>query len=236
MNRKLLSAITAMALAGPASVVSAQTGTIMMTSTGYPDSVVIDITITDPGGGPPGCSWLAVINAEASEVLTIVERAPNMTTTLHFVDTEVVPNTVYCYRMALLAAPVPAPIWCGGDPGSLCEAFDCFYDIQTCSNTGPDPAVIGHGFLTSEGAVPNEVAAFIASCDPMVSPIALYSVAGTAQQYLDGGTAVDVFGTMERGNLPQGVWYWVAQAATPHSCTIAVERRSWGAVKALYKD
>jgi len=214
---------------------SLSAGSIFMSSTGYPDSVAIDVNISDDGL-MPSCPYLGIVRTSDLSIVAVIARQPGTTITRHVVDANVEPNTIYCYRMALLQLPWPVPAWCGGNIGTLCGPFDCFYDFQACSNTGPDPAFIGHGFLTSEGAIPNETAAFIVPCDSGAPPIPLYSLSGTASPYLDSGITVDVFGTMERGGIPQGVWYYVAQAATPHSCVLAVEPTSWGAVKALYRE
>jgi hypothetical protein len=80
------------------------------------------------------------------------------------VDTDVSENTLYCYEMDLAAGPfAPCPF------GSLCDAFDCFYQIMTCVNTGPEPALIGHGLLSRyfpDGSPvdDNEVRALLYAC------------------------------------------------------------------------
>ena len=101
-------------------------GYISMSNTSYPDSVVISVTIDDTGGHPE-CGWLAVVRSGAD--VGYIQRQPGATITRTVVDTNVEPNTLYCYGMELRAGPFPVPC------GYLCDAFDCFYQITTCANT-----------------------------------------------------------------------------------------------------
>jgi len=238
MIPKLLRIAMVVTLAALAPRAFAQPGYITMSSTGYPDSVAIDVTVQDPGGYPGflPCNWLGVTRGSA--IIGVIERHPGSTTTQHVVDTNVEPNTIYCYRMVLLATPdAGAPLYCNFDPNSLCTVFDCFYDIQTCANTGPGPAFLGHGFLTTENVDHNEVNAFINACDlpPGQWGIALHTISGTAAPYVDSGTAVNVYGE-PLCCWAQGVWLLEATAATPQSCVVAVEPITWGAVKAMYRN
>lgn len=232
MNRKLLSVAIALYFVGVVPPLFA--GSIGMSSTGNGNSVTIDLVINDDYMGPNSCSYLGLTRGEGGPIIQVITRQPGITN-LQVVDTGLQPNTVYCYRMVMLQLPIPFPLYCGNNPSSLCNDFECFYDIQTCSNTGPDPAFIAHGFLTTQGTTPNETAALIVPCSGAFQ-IGLFSVSGTAQQYVDSGIAVNVYGTMERGGLPQGVWYYVAQAATPQPCVVATAPVTWGAVKSLYRN
>ena len=83
-----------------------------MSSTGYPDSVVIDVTVQDPGGypgGDPTCQWLAVTRG-SDNVIAFFPRQMGTTSMHHVVDTNVQSSTLYCYRMALITVPAPVPL------------------------------------------------------------------------------------------------------------------------------
>jgi hypothetical protein len=210
-------------------------GTMSLTSTPYPDSVVIEVTIDDTGGAA-GCPWIA-ITRRGTDVFYI-ERQIGTTITRRFVDTNVEASTLYCYEAALRLYPVPVPFPCGG---TLCDAFDCFYQIQTCVNTGPDPGFIGHGFLRSEfpDGTPvdgNEVRALLYPCGGTGwSFIGLHTLGAEVQADVDTGTAVDVYGTWQCC-WAQGVWLLQAQAAEPHECVVAVEQVPWSRVKSIYRE
>jgi len=212
----------------------AHAGTISMSSTPYPDSVVVEVTINDTGGVLPFCGWLAVTR-NGGLTSFYIERQAGTTITRRFVDTDVSENTLYCYEMALAAGPfAPCPF------GSLCEAFDCFYQIMTCVNTGPEPALIGHGLLSRhfpDGSPvdDNEVRALLYSCATSTSFVGLHAVPAEAAQYMDTGQGVNVYGTWWCC-WAQGVWLLAAQVVTQHSCTIATGETTWGRVKALYGE
>jgi hypothetical protein len=206
-----------------------------MHSTGYPDSVAIDITITDPGGSQGSffpCDKIGVVGN--GRIVALFDRHPFTTITRHVVDTDVQPNTMYWYAMALFADSPVGLLDCGSEV--FCNVFyDCH--VQTVVNTGPDPAFIGHGFLETNYADDNEVKAFLAPCEPGPvgqNRIALHVISGTAQQYVDSGIAVNLYGA-PWCCWAQHVWLLEAQAATPAPCVVATEQKSWGAVKALYR-
>ena len=123
----------------------------------------------------------------------------------------------------------------------LCYLFECFYQIQTCANTGPDPAFIARGFLRSEWSdgTPvdhNETQALLFECEGSeFNPIGLHALTGNTSQYVDSGTPVDVFGTYVCC-WAQGVWLLMAQAAAPQSCVLPVDETTWGRVKSIYHD
>ncbi len=131
--------------------------------------------------------------------------------------------------------PYPFPWTCFD--GTLCDAFDCFYDIETCVNTGPDSAFLGRGFLSTEGVdrYAGMVRAFLQPCVSGPAPVSLFQIPGEAVQYLDTDTAVDVYGTVWCC-WAQGIWLLSAQVVEPHSCIVAVEEKTWAAAKALYRD
>jgi hypothetical protein len=207
-------------------------GTITMSSIPYPDSVIVEVTINDTGGVLPFCGWLTITRNGAGTPFYI-ERQVGTTVMRRFVDTNVSHNTLYCYEMALAAGPfTPCPF------GNLCDVFDCFYQIMTCVNTGPEPALIGHGLLSryfpdGSSVDDNEVRALLYPCATTNNFIALHAVPSDAAQYMDAGNGVDVFGAWWCC-WAQGVWLLAAQVVTPHSCTIAVDHTTWGRVKALY--
>ena len=208
-------------------------GTISMSSTPYPDSVIVEVTIDDTGGAPL-CGWLTITRGGA-DTFFYIQREIGTTITRRFVDTNVAHNTLYCYEMALLAAPfTPCPF------GYLCDVFDCFYMIATCVNTGPDPALLGHGLLSTkfpDGSEidHNEAQALLYSCTAPDDFFGLHTIPPDAAQYLDTGTGVDVYGTWVCC-WAQGVWLLAAQAVTPHSCIVRAEETRWGRVKALYRE
>lgn len=212
-------------------------GTISLVSTAYPDSVVITATINDTGESPE-CGYLLFLR-NGLPTFFWVQRQIGSTITKRFVDTyDVNPNTLYCYTMDLGYGPL-AP-----GCGSFCElAFDCFYQIETCVNTGPDPAFIGHGLLSElypDGITPvdhNETQAFLYPCDgpPYYFYTGLHAIPGEAAPYLDSGNAVDVYGTWVCC-WAQGVWLLVAQVVEPHSCVLPVQETTWGRVKSLYRN
>ncbi len=223
-------------LAGMILVVSspALAGSISMESTPYPDSVVVTVTVTDTGGAP-GCGWLA-ITRDGADTFYYIEREVGSTITRRFVDTNVEPNTLYCYEMALRLVPGPVPC----PEGNLCDIFDCFYQIMTCVNTGPDPAFIGHGLLSTrlpDGTPVDgyEAQALLYPCGSTSYWYALHTIPPEAEQYLDTGSGVDVYGTWWCC-LAQGVWLLAAEGVTPHSCVVAVEETTWGGVKALFGE
>jgi hypothetical protein len=209
-------------------------GTISMSSTPYPDSVVVTVTITDTGGAAE-CGWLA-ITRNGADVFFYIPREIGSTITRRFADTAVERNTLYCYEMALRAAPAPVP--CAGD--DLCDVFDCSYQIMTCVNTGPDPAFIGHGLLSTRfpDGTPvdgNEAQALLYSCTSTSDFRGLHTIPAEAAPYVDTGNGVDVYGTWWCC-WAQGVWLLAAEAVTPHSCTVAVEETTWGRMKSLFRD
>jgi hypothetical protein len=208
-------------------------GTISLTSTAYPDSVVITATINDTGGSPE-CGYIVLLR-NGGQTFLFVERQIGSTITKRLVDTNVDPSTLYCYTMDLGYNPfVPG---CG----SFCEAFECFYQIETCVNTGPDPAFIGHGLLSEffpgGGEVDhNETQALLYPCNgPPYILFGLHTIPGDAAPYLDSGDGVDVYGTW-MCCWAQGVWLLVAQVVEPHSCVLAVEKTTWGRIKSLYRN
>jgi hypothetical protein len=198
---------------------------------------VVVTAVIDDTGGSPQCGWLAFLR-NGQETYFYVPRQIGSTSTHRFVDVDVEPGTLYCYTMDLRFAPAPVPC----DPYAFCTVFDCFYDIRTCVNTGPDPAFIGHGLLSTQwpDGTPvdgNEIAALLYPCSgqSLQSLIALYQLSADAAPYLDTGEGVDVFGTWWCC-WAQGVWLLVAQQVEPHSCALKVEESTWGRVKALYRD
>lgn len=208
-------------------------GTISMSSTPYPDSVVVTVTITDTGG-VTGCGWLT-ITRNGAETFFYIEREIGTTITRRFVDTSVEPNTLYCYEMALRLFPAPVPC----TEGDLCDIFVC-YGIMTCVNTGPDPAFIGHGLLSTRlpDGTPvddNEAQALLYPCASTSNFIGLHTIPPEAEQYLDTGSGVDVYGTWWCC-WAQGVWLLAAEVVTPQSCVVAVEETTWGAVKELFRE
>lgn len=233
MNAKLLIVSLALCLVVLASSAWAM-GTITMSSSGdATNGVTIDVTVTDPGGGPPGCNWLGVARGYGGPIVGVITRQPGTTTNHQVVDTAVQPNTIYCYRMVMLQFPVPVPLYCGNSETSLCQVFDCFCDISTCINTGPGPALIGHGYLNFVNA--GDVTHVLNSCTDGSQIAEFCGASGTAAQYVDTGIAVDVFG--EPAHCYAQCFFGVtATAASPKSCVVATAQQSWGAVKSLYRN
>ena len=210
-------------------------GTIYITSTAYPDSVVITATITDTGGSPE-CGYLTFLRNGVQTNL-FIPREIGTTITRTVVDTDVDPSTLYCYTMDFRQIPIPVALPCG----DFWNAFEQFYLIQTCVNTGPDPAFIGHGYLSEfypgGGEVDhNETQAILLRCEDTSSILAgLHSIPAEAEQYLDSGIPVAVYGTW-LCCWAQGVWLLNAQVVVPRSCVLAVKETTWGRVKSLYRD
>ncbi len=235
MSRKLLTLFLPLLLVLISTSALAQSPFIFMESTGYPDSVAIKVTVNDPGG-LPSCAALAVIRSSSygspGPIVGVFARQPGATIVRHIVDTDVDPNTEYCYGMALILFPVPVPLWCGGD---VCQVWNCFCDISTCSNTGPDPFFIGHGLLSTVGGG-GDTPYYLYDCSGGAVPIQGFcGISGTAASFLNSGIAVDVYGQPERC-YAQCIWGRYATAATAQPCIVAVQPTSWGAVKALYRD
>jgi hypothetical protein len=208
-------------------------GSITMTGTGYPDSVVVNVTVNDTGGVPL-CGWLTLLR-NGQETFLYIEREPGATISRQLVDTNVEPNTLYCYTVAMRTAPfaLTCPF------GDLCDAFECFYRIETCVNTGPDPALIGHGRLSTQwpDGTPvdaNEVQALLYTCTPP-DIIALHSSSAPIGQYLDTNIDVKVYGTWWCC-WAQGVWLLTVQAVEPQPCVLPVNESTWGKVKSLYRE
>jgi hypothetical protein len=212
---------------------SVHAGTISLTSTPYPDHVVIDITVDDTGEQPT-CPYL-VLKRSGTDVFYI-ERQVGVTTH-QFVDTNVEESTLYCYTMDLRLFPAPVPC----NPEAFCLAFECFYLIQTCVNTGPDPAFIGHGLLSEfwpDGTEVdhNETNAILYDCSyPDLIYTSLFQIPVEAEPYLDSGESVAVFGTWWCC-WAQGIWFLKAELVVPRLCVIATEETTWGRVKSLYRD
>ncbi len=74
---------------------SANAGEISLTSTSYPDSVVIQATIHDTGG-VPSCGWLQLVRNGRTFGIHVFQRQIGSTTMVRFVDTDVQPSTLYC--------------------------------------------------------------------------------------------------------------------------------------------
>ncbi len=210
-------------------------GTVSMSSTPYPDSVIVTVTITDTGGAP-GCGWLTILRG-GQETFYYIERQVGSTITRRFVDTDVQPNTLYCYEMDLRMFPGPIPC----STGSFCNVFECFYPPTTCVNTGPDPALLGRGRLSSRypDGTPidgNDAQALLYPCtSPETMWFGLHTIPPEAVQYVDTATEVEVRGTWVCC-WAQGVWLLAAQVVTPKSCVLPVEKTTWGGVKALYSE
>jgi hypothetical protein len=209
-------------------------GTIWLTSTPSPDHVVVNITVDDTGD-QPACPYLVLKRGDTD--VFYIERQFGVTTTHQFVDTNVKESTLYCYTMDLRMFPAPVPC----TPGAFCLAFECFYQIMTCVNTGPDPAFIGHGLLSEfypgGGEVDhNEANAILYDCeDPNRILLELHQIPAEAEPYLDSGESVAVYGTW-LCCWAQGIWLLNAQLVVPRSCVIAVEESTWGRVKSFYRD
>src|SRR5262249_39748959 len=130
MIRKLLT-LAAFCLFGFSAVPALAQGPIFMSSTGYPDSIAINLTISDVGLKPE-CAWLGVYRESTSEVIATIPRHVG-SYAAHVVDRYVQPNRLYCYRVGLYAQPSPFPFpfawpFCpGGAWPDMCSAFDCFY-------------------------------------------------------------------------------------------------------------
>jgi len=215
-------------------------GTIHMSSTSYPDSIVVTATIYDDGSAGL-CPWLAITRG-GPDVLNggtdvfFIQRDLGNTINVTFTDTDVQPSTQYCYSMALRGLP-GIPCFTGEQ---LCDAFDCFCQIETCANPGPDPAYIGQGFLRStfpDGSPVdnNEVRALLYDCSMSDNFIGLQSIPPDAQQYLDSETAVSVSGDYWCC-WAQCVWMLSADLVTPQPCEIATEKTTWGRVKSIYRE
>jgi hypothetical protein len=213
---------------------AAHAGTITMTSTAYPDSVVINLTITDTGE-VSGCGWLTVLR-DGQETFLYVQRQVGTTIVRRLVDTNVQPNTLYCYQMDLRLGPIPFAC----PTGNFCTAFECFVPTHICVNTGPDPAFLGHGLLSSKAPDGTpldgiETQALLYPCGSPDNVIGLWQISSDAWQYIDSGIDVNVYGAYACC-LPQGVWALEAQLATPEPCVLKVESATWGKVKSLYRD
>ncbi len=209
-------------------------GTITMTSTAYPDSVVINLTITDTGE-VPGCGWLTVLR-DGQETFLYVQRRFGTTIVRRMVDTNVQHNSLYCYQMDLRLGPFPVAC----PTGNFCTAFECFVPTHTCVNTGPDPAFLGQGLLSSkfpDGTPVDriEAQALLYPCGSPDNFFGLWQISSDVWQYIDSGTDVNVYGAYACC-LPQGVWALEAQLATPAPCVLKVESATWGKVKSLYRD
>ena len=238
MIRKLLSAFLVISV-GFATGARAQAGWVFMSSSGDATTgVTIDLAITDPPGGT--CQYLGVVRGSFNDVygshnvIAVIARQPGTTFNAQVLDTNVEPNTVYCYRMVTLYFPVP--LFLPGICEDFCSLFNCFCDVQTCTNTGPNPALLGHGYLSTENAG-GDTPAYLYPCEggggyPVLG---FAAVSGTAYQYLDTGTPVLVYGEPCRC-YAQCIWGWTATAADPQSCVIAAEQKTWGAVKAIYRN
>lgn len=207
-------------------------GAISMSSTAYPDSIVVEVTVNDDGS-LPNCGWLAITRGGVD--VYYFERDLFDSQSVTFTDTDVEPSTGYCYAMALrwFPAPVPCP------DGTLCDAFDCFCQIETCAVTGPGPMLIGRGFLSSEfpDGSPvdnNEVRALLYECGSTTEFVALHILPPGAEQYVDSQTAVRVSGDFWCC-WAQCVWLLEAQQVVPQSCAVRTESTTWGQVKSIYR-
>jgi hypothetical protein len=204
------------------------------TSTVYPDSVVLNATIEDTGGSPE-CGWIVILRNGADTFY--IERQIGSTINVRFADTNIEPNTLYCYTMDFRAFPAPVPC----TQYAFCQAFDCFYDIRTCVNTGPDPVFLAHGLLSEfyPGGYEidhNETQALLYDCnDADQIVIDLHALPLDAEPYLDSGQGVDVYGTWWCC-WAQGIWLLVAEVVVPRDCVLATEETTWGRVKALYRE
>ena len=231
MAKQLLTMGLLMTLSPPAFAL----GTISLTSTAYPDSVVITATITDTGGSPE-CGYLTFLRNGVQTNL-FIERQIGTTITRTVVDTDVEPSTLYCYTMDFRQFPIPVFLLCG----DFWNAFDQFCQIQTCVNTGPNPALLGRGLLSEfypgGGEVDhNETQAILLDCEsPSTILLGLHSIPPEAEPYLDSGQVVRVFGA-PFCCWAQCVWLTSATHVEPSSCVIATEPTTWGRVKALYRD
>ncbi|HEX6791841.1 MAG TPA: hypothetical protein VF247_11070 [Candidatus Krumholzibacteria bacterium] len=237
MFRKLLTVQVLLCLVVLAGNARAQSGYIQMTSSGNADSVFINLTINDPGGqpGPLPCTRIGVTRGWGGPIVGFIDRVPGTTIQRQVVDHGLEPNTIYCYRVVLWSTFFNT--YCNFDVNSICSVFDCFYDTQTCINTGPGPAFMGHGFLSTQNADGNEARAILYPCSGDInSPITSFvTLAQDAAQYVDSGIAVDVYGE-PWCCWAQGMWLYSATTATPHSCVVKTEQKTWGAVKALYRE
>jgi len=228
MANKLLLAGLLLAVSPPAFA-----GSISLTSTPYPDSVVVEVTVNDTGGSPQ-CPYLVLVR-NGRPTFLFVERQIGSTITKRLVDTNVNPNTLYCYTMDFGFNPFQPGC------GSLCDAFECFYNIETCVNTGPDPAFIAHGLLSYQwpDGTPvdgNETQALLYPCaPPSYYQWGLHSISPDVAQYVDTGIGVDVYGTWQCC-WAQGMWLLIAQEAVPHDCPLPAQETTWGRVKAMYRD
>jgi hypothetical protein len=205
-----------------------------MSSTGYPDSVVVEVNVIFDDGSAPVCAWLAVTRDGTDRFY--FQRDPGNSQTVTFTDTGVEPNSSYCYGMALrlFPGPVPCPY------GDLCQYFDCLCYIGTCANTGPEPTFIGVGYLSTEypDGYPiddNEVRALLYPCDSTTEFIALHSIPAEAGQYLDTETSVRVSGGYWCC-WAQCIWLLSADEVVPESCAVRTRESTWGRVKALYRE
>jgi hypothetical protein len=208
-------------------------GTISMSSTGYPDSVVVEVTVVDDGS-PDLCQWLAITRDGAD--LFYFERDFGNTQTVTFTDTDVQPNSSYCYEMALRV--IPAQLACPN--GGLCQYFECFCYVGTCSDTGPEPTFIGLGYLSTQfpDGSPidnNEVRALLYDCNSSTEFIALNRIPLDAMQYLDTDTSVWVSGGYYCC-WAQCVWLLGAEEVVPEDCVVRTRDTTWGRVKALYRE
>ncbi|HEX6791840.1 MAG TPA: hypothetical protein VF247_11065 [Candidatus Krumholzibacteria bacterium] len=236
MSHRLLIALLSLCLVGVAGKAAAL-GSVYMTSSGNAVAgVTIDLTINDPSGGT--CQWLGVVRGSfddvygSQNVIAVIARHPGTTFNAQILDTNVEPNTVYCYRMVLLPLGIPVVL-----PGcdDFCQLYDCFCDVQTCINTGSNPVLLGHGYLSTQNAG-GDTAAYLYPCDGGQYPILGFAtVSGTALQYADTGTPVFVYG-QPYCCYAQCIWGWTATAAAPTTCVIATKQMTWGAVKSLYRE
>jgi hypothetical protein len=207
-------------------------GTISMSSTPTPDSVIVEVTVNDDGSAA-SCLWLAIVRNGVD--VFYFERDLGNSMMVSYTDTDVEPSTEYCYTMALRQFPGVACFT--NDP---CDAFDCFCQIQTCANPGPDPIFIGHGYLSEfyPGGASidhNETQALLYPCDSPGTFIDLHTIPADALQYLDSGTAVTVSGN-HWCCWAQCVWLLAAETVAPQPCIVPTEKTTWGRVKTMYRE
>lgn len=231
MTNRLLIVLLASLLAGSASTAFGQGIIQMSSSIDSNPGVKIVITVQDPPD--LNCSWLGVVRGSFSDVhqstnlIAMIQRQPGTTYTVQFRDFGAEPNTVYCYRMMVMLGP-----WQPEGACNFCQYFDCLCDVQTCINTGAQPVFIGSGYLSALNSGGETME--LLSCDNPAQVIASFaSVSGSALQYVDSGTPVAVYG---QPYYVPCIWSWSATAATPQSCAVAIQSRTWGAVKALYRE
>jgi hypothetical protein len=223
-------------------------GQIEMTVTPYAQEsepnglVILDIAITDPSGAAD-CDVI-VINRKAIypcgdwQTVTCIPRPDGTTETVQVFDT-LPTNVSYMYEaVGYRALPVPSlcPPLLPCDLLTFRQQFSPTgwgFPIIAVVSLGAEPPPVAHGTLVT----PVDAAAnfMIEPCADSCPDYFLQGGGGAnLLQYVDTGTEVFVYGNVSYccnccGHLIYGA------DAEPRTCTVAVENRSWGQLKQLFR-